>query len=207
MTICVNLKQDAAYFRTASGRRIAIAVYGVEVAANAVIFSRDRRMLIQRPRRALDAFRTYASYKAHLASVHGGKGADPALWDSWERLKAVLDSPTDTDSGDITGISEIYEATVRLYRRGQRTARLSKTPGALLHRLGRILFFRAFYSVIQPAISDMQSDYFAALAKGDKREARMARVVGTFYVIATIINQIPHSIRRAFLVTVWWFIK
>jgi hypothetical protein len=80
-----------------------------------------------------------------------------------------------------------YQSITQLWLRKSMEApevRLAKPPGLLFGSIARLLLKPPAYKrYVEPAIADMHEEYFACLARGDKRGARWAVIRGNLYAV------------------------
>jgi hypothetical protein len=80
---------------------------------------------------------------------------------------------------------------------------LAQAPGWRLHRAARWLFSgKTFITVIEPVLSDMQVEFFEALAAKQPIKARWVQFCGYWTFWQHVALQIPVSITRV-LLTLW----
>ena len=71
------------------------------------------------------------------------------------------------------------------------SSKIIKPPGALLLALTRIVFApKACRRVFEPIVADMRSEYFAALSKGKRNDARIALLRGWIALIRALGSKV-----------------
>jgi hypothetical protein len=83
-------------------------------------------------------------------------------------------------------------------KRARRSAlSVSRPPGWNLRRFAELCFSKkTFTHVLEPALSDMQTEHFEALAAGRPWKARMVLVRGYFSFWSAVAAQLPISFAR-----------
>jgi hypothetical protein len=75
--------------------------------------------------------------------------------------------------------------------------RVSRPPGWSLRRFSEFCFSKkTFTRVLEPALSDMQKDYFGALAEGCRWKSRMSLVRNYWAFWSAVAAQLPISFLR-----------
>jgi hypothetical protein len=83
------------------------------------------------------------------------------------------------------------------------SVRIQMSPGWCLHRLAAIAFSReTFETVIEPTLSDMQTEFFEALHEKRPLKARWVQCRGYWNFWCTVAGQLPISMIKL-LVTLW----
>jgi hypothetical protein len=81
--------------------------------------------------------------------------------------------------------------------------RIQISPGWCLHRLAALAFSRqTFETVIEPTLSDMQTEFFEALHEKRPLKARWVQCRGYWNFWCTVAGQLPISMMKL-LVTLW----
>jgi hypothetical protein len=82
----------------------------------------------------------------------------------------------------------------------QPDVRIYAAPGWSLHRLGSLMFSpRTFSEILEPVLSDMQVEIFAALDEGQLVKARIAQVRGYWNFWSHVVLQLPISVTHALM--------
>lgn len=86
---------------------------------------------------------------------------------------------------------------------GERRAHMQLPPGHRLRALAQFLFSRRTYSVVlEPTLTDLQEEYFQALAEHRSWTARMVRLRGYWSFWAAVLAQLPVAAIRV-IVKLW----
>ena len=81
-----------------------------------------------------------------------------------------------------------------------RKSPVARVPGAFLRRVARLCFFENVYlSVFAPILDEMFAEYCAALAAGDRVEARFALAKGRTWFCLAVVELLISWIKRLLL--------
>ena len=84
--------------------------------------------------------------------------------------------------------------------RYRRDVRIYPAPGWTLHRICVWIFSpRTVVEILEPSLSDMQVEFWAALKEGRTAKARWVQIRGYWNFWTTLVMQIPASATRALL--------
>ena len=86
---------------------------------------------------------------------------------------------------------------IRQRLRPARYSRVVRAPSTRLRRLAELCFSKKVYGLVfEPILSDLQVEYFEALAEGDRWKARFALVRGYWAFWTAVGAQLPVSLFR-----------
>ena len=102
------------------------------------------------------------------------------------------------DMAEVVGMMAVDIVSVYVRRR-----MISRAPGWRLNAFAKRFFPKKMYErVLQPTLSDMETEYAEALAEGDETKARLVRWRGVCSFWLAIIYQLPVSAGRL-IVKIW----
>jgi len=102
--------------------------------------------------------------------------------------------------GSILTLTLILPAPSRPLNGARPSRAIVQAPGTRHARMGQLLFsHRTYTTVIEPVLSDLQHEYFEALAEHDSIKAVCTRCRGYGSFWLTVVAQIPYSVKATIL--------